>query len=104
MWWRCFSCKCTTSRIRSVFSMSVLISSFSCVILTVLKVDMAMAAMEIPMAIKRFERPGVEISVFWGRALIMSWNYSSNPSMMERLTSVTDLVIDLNGSSCCASS
>ncbi len=24
--------------------------------------------------------------------------------MMERLTSVTDLVIDLNGSSCCASS
>ena len=38
--------------------------SFSWVILTVLKVDMAMAAIEMPMAIKRFGRPGVEISVF----------------------------------------
>ncbi len=84
--------------------MSVLISSFSCVILTVLKVDMAMATMEIPMAIKRFGRPSIEISVFWGRALMMSRNSSNDPSMMERLTSVTDLVIDLNGSSCCASS
>ncbi len=51
-----------------------------------------MAAMEIPMAIKRFGRPGVEISVFCGKALMMSRNSSSDPSMMERLTSVTDLV------------
>ncbi len=65
---------------------------------------MAMAAMEIPMAIKRFGRPGVEISDFCGKALMMSRNSSNDPSMMERLTSVTDLVIDLNGSSCCASS
>jgi len=63
-----------------------------------------MAAMEIPMAIKRFGRPGVEILVFCGKALMMSRNSSSDPSMMERLTSVTDLVIDLNGSSCWASS
>ena len=55
---------------------------------------MAMAAMEIPMAIKRFGRPGVEISVFCGKALIMSRNSSSDPSMMERLTSVTDFLIE----------
>jgi hypothetical protein len=99
MWWRCFSCKCSTSRIRSVFSLRVLISSSSWVILTVLKVAMAMAmaAMEIPMVIKCFGHPGVEISVFCGRALMMSRNSSSDPSMMERLTSVTDFVIDLNG-------
>ena len=59
-----------------------------------------MAAMEIPMAMKHFGRPGIEISVFCGRALIMSRNSSSDPSMMERLTSVTDFVIDLNGSLC----
>jgi hypothetical protein len=87
-----------------VFSLRVLISSFSCVILTVLKVDMAMAAMEMPIAMKRFGRPGVEISVFCGKAFMMLRNSSSDPLMMERLTSVTDLVIDLNGSSCCASS
>ena len=56
------------------------------------------------MAIKRFGRPGVEISVFCGKALMMSRNSSSDPSMMERLMSVTDLVIDLKGSSCWASS
>jgi len=42
------------SKMRSVFSLRVLISSFSWVIRTVLKVDMAMAAMEIPRAINRF--------------------------------------------------
>ncbi len=63
-----------------------------------------MAAMEILIAIKHFGRPGVEISVFCSRALMMSRNSSSDPSMMERLTSVTDFVIDLNGSSCWASS
>ncbi len=31
-------------------------------------------------------------------------NSSNDPSIMERLTSVTDLVIDLKGSSCWASS
>jgi len=31
---------------------------------------------------------------------MMSWKSSSDPLMMARLTSVTDLVIDLNGSSC----
>ncbi len=65
---------------------------------------MAMAAMEMPIAIKRFGRPSIDISVFWGRALMMLRNSFNDPSMMERLTSVTDLVIDLNGSSCCASS
>ncbi len=85
---------------RSVFSLRVLISSFSWVILTVLKVDMAMAAIEIPRAINRFGQPGVEISVFWGKAFMMSQKSSSDPSMMARLTSVMDLVIDLKGSSC----
>ena len=46
----------------------------------------------------------LDFSVFCGRALMMSRNSSSDPSMMERVTSVTDLVIDLNGSSCWASS
>ncbi len=46
-WWRCFSWRWTMSRMRLVFSLRVLISSFNWVILTVLKVDMAMAAIEI---------------------------------------------------------
>jgi hypothetical protein len=41
----------------------VLISSFSCVILMVLKVDMAMAAIEMPMGMNRLGQPGIEISV-----------------------------------------
>ncbi len=52
------------SKIRSVFSLSVMISLLSWVILTVLKVDMAMAAIEIPMAMKSLGCPGVEISDF----------------------------------------
>jgi len=78
----------------------VLISSFIWVILTVLKVGMAMAGIEMPMVMKRFGRPGVEISYFLGRALIMSRKSSCDPSMVARLTSVTDLVMDLNGSLC----
>jgi hypothetical protein len=39
---------------RSDFSLRVLISSFSCVILMVLKVDIAMATIEMPIAINRF--------------------------------------------------
>jgi len=35
---------------------------------------------------------------------MMSRKSSSEPSMMARLTSVTDLVIDLKGSSCWSSS
>jgi hypothetical protein len=71
------------------------------VILTVLKVDMAMtmAAIEIPMVINHFNRPSIEISDFCGSALIMSWKSSWEPAMIARLTSVTDLVIDLKGSS-----
>jgi hypothetical protein len=48
---------------RSVFSLRVLISSLSCVIQTVLKVDIAMAVIEMPMAMNHFGLPGVEISV-----------------------------------------
>jgi hypothetical protein len=44
-------------------SLRVLISSFSCVILMVLKVDMAMAAIEMPMGMNRLGQPGIEISV-----------------------------------------
>ncbi len=52
------------------------------------------------MVIKHFGLPGVEISNFCGRALIMSRKSSSKPSMIARLTPVTDLVMDLKGSSC----
>ena len=85
---------------RLVFSLSVLISSFSWVILTVLKVDMAMAAIKMPMAINIFGRPGVEISIFWGSAFMMSRKSSSDASMarLTSVTSVTDFVIDLKGS------
>ncbi len=55
--------RCTTSKMRSVFSLRVLISSLSWVIRTVLKVDMANAAIEMPMAMNLFGLPGVEISV-----------------------------------------
>ncbi len=92
------------SKIMSVFSSSVLISSLSCMILMVLNVDMAMAAMEMPMAINCFGRLGVEISALWGSALIMSRKSSSELSIIERLTSVTDFVMGLNGSSCWFSS
>jgi hypothetical protein len=85
---------------RSVFSLGVLISWFNWVILTVLKVVMAMAAIDMPIAMNRFGLPGIEISVFWGSALMMSRKSSSDPSMITRLTSVTDFVIDLKGSSC----
>jgi hypothetical protein len=68
------------------------------VIRTVLKLDMEMAAMEILIVMKRFGRPGVEISDFCGSALIMSRKSSSEPLIMAKLTSVTNLVIDLKGS------
>jgi hypothetical protein len=61
---------------------------------------MAMAAIEMPSAMNHLGLPGIEISVFWGNTFMMSRNSSSNPSMMARLTSVTDFVIDLKGSSC----
>ncbi len=70
----------------------------------VLNVDMVMAAMEIPMAINRFGHLGVEISTLWGSALIKLQKSSSKLLIIERLTSVTDLVIGLNGSSCWFSS
>jgi hypothetical protein len=59
-----------------------------------------MAAIEIPMAIKCFGQSGIEISDFCGSALMMSQKSSREPAMIARLTSVTDLVIDLKGSSC----
>ncbi len=85
---------------RSVFSLRVLISLFNWVILTVLKEDMAMVAIDMPIAMNRFGLPGIDISVFWGSAVMMSWKSSSDPSMIARLTSVTDFVIDLKGSLC----
>ena len=85
---------------RLVFSLRVLISSFSWVILTVLNVDMAMAAIDMPRAMNCFGLPGIEISVFCGKALMMSRKSSNDPSKMARLTSVTDFVMDLKGSSC----
>jgi hypothetical protein len=39
---------------------------------TVLKADIAMAAMEMPMVINRFGLPGIEITDFCGSALMMS--------------------------------
>jgi translation elongation factor EF-Tu-like GTPase len=65
---------------------------------------MAMAAIEMLSAMNRFGLPGIEISVFWGSALMMSQKSSSDPSMIARLMSVTDFVIDLKGSSCCSRS
>ncbi len=50
-------------KMRSVFSLRVLISSLSWVIQTVLKVDMAMAAIEMPMAMNLLGQPGIEISI-----------------------------------------
>jgi hypothetical protein len=72
---------------RSVFSLRVLIFWFNWVILTVLKVDMAMAAIAMLNAMNRFGLPGVDISVFWGSALMMSRKSSSDPSMIARLMS-----------------
>jgi hypothetical protein len=74
------------------------------VIRTVLKADMAMAAMEMLMAMNCFGQPGIEISHFCGNALIMSCKSSRLPSMVDRLTSVTDLVMALEGSSFWSSS
>jgi len=62
-----------------------------------------MAVMEIPMAMNVFGQPGIDISDFCGRALIISRKSSKEPSMMARLTSVMDLVMDLKGSSCWSS-
>ncbi len=47
----------------SIFSLRVLISSLSCVIQTMLKVDMALAAIEMPMEMNHSGLPGVEISI-----------------------------------------
>ncbi len=66
----------------------------------VLNVDMAMTAIEMPMAVNHLGLPGVEISILRGNALVMYWKSFSDPSMMARLRSVTDLVLDLNSSSC----
>jgi hypothetical protein len=55
---------------------------------------MAMATIEIPMVIKCFGWPGIEISNFCESALIMSWKSSREPSMIARLTSVTDYFFD----------
>ncbi len=87
---------------RSVFSLRVLIFWFNWVILTVLKVDMAMAAIDMLIAMNCFGLPGVDISVFWGSALMMSRKSSSDPSSQADV--ITDFVIDLKGSSCCSRS
>jgi hypothetical protein len=63
------------------------------VILIVLKVDMAMAMMEMPMAMNHFDLLGVEISDFCVKALMMSKKFSRLLSIVARQTSVTDLVI-----------
>ncbi len=64
---------------------------------------MAMAAIEMLMAMKHFGWPGDEISDFCGSALIMSLKSSNELSMVARLTLVTDFIIDLKGSSCLSS-
>jgi hypothetical protein len=74
----------------------VWISTSSWVIRTVLKVNMAIAMMEMPMVINLFGLPGTEISDFWERALMMSQNSSNKVSMVARLMSVTYLVMALN--------
>jgi len=51
------------SKMRSIFPLRVLISSLSCVIQTMLKVDMALAAIEMPMEMNHLGLPGVEISI-----------------------------------------
>ncbi len=58
-----------------------------------------MDMMEIPMAMKCFGHPGIEIFDFCGSALMMSRKSSREPSMMARLTSMMDIVMDLKGSS-----
>ncbi len=68
-------------------------------ILTVLKVDIAIAVIEMPMAIKHFGWPGDEISDFCGSAIMISLKSSSEHSMVARLTLATDFVIDFKGSS-----
>jgi hypothetical protein len=55
----------------------------------VLKVNMAMAAMEMPIAMNHFGMPGINISDFCGSALIMSRKSSRLLLMVARLTSVT---------------
>jgi hypothetical protein len=65
---------------------------------------MAIDAIEMQIAMNLFGLPGIEISVFCGSAFMISRKSSNDPSMIARLTSVTDLVIDLKGSSCCSSS
>jgi hypothetical protein len=100
---KCHSCKCTTSNMRLVFSFSVWILASNWVIQMVLKVDMAMVAIEMPMSIKHFGQPGVEIFDFCGRALIICQKSSRELLIMARLTSVTNLVINLKASSCWSS-
>jgi len=65
---------------------------------TVLKVGIAMAAMEMPSAMNLFGQPGIEMTIFCGNTLMISRKSSSEPSMMAMLMSVTDLVMDLKGS------
>ena len=54
----------------------------------------------LPMVMNRLGLPGVEISVLWGSVLMMSQKYFRDPSVMARLKVMSDLALDLNGSSC----
>jgi hypothetical protein len=71
----------------------------SCVILIVLKVAMAMTAMEMPIAMNLLGHPDIEISVLCNSALMMSGKSSKLPLMVVSLISVSDFVSVLKGSS-----
>ena len=54
----------------------------------------------LPMVMNRLGLPGVEISILWGSVLVMSRKSFRDPSVMARLKVMSDLALDLNGSSC----
>ncbi len=78
----------------------MVISASYCVIQTVLKVNIAIAVIEMPMATNLLGLPGVEISVVCVRPL----KSARLPSMVDRLMAVTELEMAFNGSSCLARS
>jgi hypothetical protein len=89
---------------RFVLDFKAVISSLSCVILYALKELMVIAALERLIAINHLGQAGAEISVVCGRALIMSLKSSMMDPMVIRLTSVVDLAMVLNSSSCLSNS
>jgi len=85
---------------RPILAFRVVISVSNCVIQTALKVDIAMAVIEILMAINLFCHPGIETSMVCGKVLMMSWKSSRLPLMVDRLMSAIDFVMAFNCSLC----